>query len=116
LDACPQDAIFSGEMVPAPPEIIRIPEVSAHFEPNEQLGLRNMVLPAISSFLMWTGRELVPRIADAALGYLDQRLQASQPEVPQTLSFCGRGRVPKSPRQKGRGRRRRRQRRNPRFV
>jgi NAD-dependent dihydropyrimidine dehydrogenase PreA subunit len=116
LDACPQGAILSGERLPALPEIIHMPEVPSQVIPNEQFGLRSIVLSAIGSLFLWTGRELVPRLADVALGYLDQRLQASQPEVPQTLSSRGRGRVSKSPGQKGRGRCRHRQRRNRRFV
>ena len=116
LDACPQNAILSGEMVPAPPEILCMSEVPAQLELNEQAGLRDMVLPVIGSLLLWTGRELVPRLADAALGYLDQRLQSSQPTVSQTLNVQDSGRASNFPRQRGRGRRRCRQHRNRRFV
>ena len=108
VDACPQGAILSGERLTAPPEIIRLPAVSAQIEPGEQVSLHSMVLPAISSLLLWTGRELVPRLANAALGYLDQRLQTSQSTIPRG----GNNRIAGSPRGRACGQRRRRQRRN----
>lgn len=82
LDACPQGAILTGEHHPVASEVIRIPAVPER-EPSwltetaEPIPLREMVFPAISSVLVWTGRELVPRLADFALGVLDRRIQTA---------------------------------------
>lgn len=115
LDACPQGAIIAGEMIPAPPVVIQMPEVPAQGETHPQPSLRNMVLPAVGSFLLWTGRELGLRIADAALGYLDQRIQSSQSPAPQQPDSQMAGRNSRSSSRNGRGGRRQRRRRNQRF-
>jgi ferredoxin len=116
LDVCPEGAILYGENLPAAQEVIRIPEVPAQVEPSEQLGLRDIALPAINSLLLWTGRELVPRLADMALGYLDQRIKRSQSATPQKLDLRGSGRASWPAGQDMSGRRRRRHRRNRRFA
>jgi ferredoxin len=116
LDTCPKGAIVVGEMQPAAPAVIQMPEVPSLAEPADQTGLRGMVLPAIGSLLLWTGRELVPRLADAALGYLDQRIQSSQSPAPQQLDVRGTGQESRSTSRSGRGRRRQRHRRNRRFF
>jgi hypothetical protein len=36
--------------------------------------IRSVVLPMLGSVLLWTGRELMPRLADLALKTLDQRI------------------------------------------
>jgi NAD-dependent dihydropyrimidine dehydrogenase PreA subunit len=84
LDICPQGAIISGEMVPEAPTVIRMPEVHVQMASDEHLSLREMVLPVFGSFLLWMGRNLVPRLADAALGYLDQRVQSPPSRASQT--------------------------------
>lgn len=119
LDACPMGAILSGEKLPAPPEVIHMPEIvpaplPSQVETVEQVGLRDMVLPAIGSLLLWTGRELVPRLADAVLGYLDRKTQSSP--APQELGVRGAGPASNPASRYGRGQRRQRRRRNRRFF
>lgn len=92
VDACPQGAIVVGEMQPATPVVLQIPEGPVPVETHAQASLRDLVLPAVGSFLLWMSRELGPRIADAALGYLDQRTQSSQSPAPQQLGGRGAGR------------------------
>jgi hypothetical protein len=61
---------------------------------------------------LWTGQELVPRVADLALGYLDRWIQSSQ-STPTQSFVRRRNRQPSRPtRGDGRGRRRRHRRRN----
>lgn len=111
VDACPVGAIVVGGMVPATPAVIQIPEMPVLVEPEKQPGLRDMVLPAVSSLLLWTGRELGPRLADAALGYLNRRTQSSQLPAPQQFGGRGAGQNAQSSSRNGRGRGGRRQRR-----
>jgi hypothetical protein len=67
-----------------------------------------MLLPAIGSVLLWTGRELVPRLADMALAALDRRIgRANLVSDDQYLRLQGNNRWT-STRPRGRGRRRRR--------
>ena len=116
LDACSKGAILSGERQSATPEIIRIAEVPKQVEPGEKSSLHDIVLPAIGSLLLWTGRELAPRLADVALGYLDQRIQRSRTAPPQQPDMQG---VDWSSRIAGqyiRKRRRQRHRRNNRYI
>ncbi len=115
LDACPQCAIISGERQPVTPAVIQMPEFPSQVERTHQVGLRDMVLPAISSLLLWTGRELVPRLADAALGYLDRKTQSSSSLAPQELGLRGGGRASNPGTWNGSGRRRQRHRKNQRF-
>ena len=116
LDACPQGAIISGEMITEPQVVIRMPDVPSQLSPTDQVGLRDMVLPAVGSLLLWTGRELVPRLADIALGYLDQRLQSSSSSAFQTRELRSGGQSSNPGSRSGRGRRRQRRCRNRRLV
>jgi Fe-S-cluster-containing hydrogenase component 2 len=114
IDACPHGAILSEEIAPVSQEVIRIPETPATGSTSladhvEQVPIREIVLPAIGSMLLWTGRELVPRLAEMALRYLDRRNQSLAPNMnKQNLTM--RDRQP-SKRQGNGQRRRQRQRR-----
>lgn len=78
IDACPEGAIQSAEEEPGMIKTVVIaenlptvqPQVDTRVEPR---SLRSMVLPTISSVLLWTGKELLPRLADAAFRSLDSR-------------------------------------------
>jgi len=79
VEACPQGAIIVADKEPLPDKVIMVPEAV----PDEVIPAqtqvvsqpqRSIVFPAIGSMLLWTGREILPRIADVALNYLDQRL------------------------------------------
>lgn len=88
MDACPQGAILTGEFHPVSGEVIRIPampepELNLLIKPAERIPVREMVLPAIGSLLVWTGRELIPRLADFALAVLERRIQTAD-SVPNT--------------------------------
>ena len=92
VDTCPQGAILLSEGMPINRDVIRIPEAVPDYsvsqlQHSEQTSVRDIVFPAIGSLLLWTGRELVPRLADLALGYLDRRIQSSQPAPMQKLDM-----------------------------
>lgn len=115
VDLCPQGAIVYRESVPAEGEIIRISEpLSRDMAPVESdaVSARSLVLPAVGSFLLWMGREVLPRVADIALGYLDQRVQSSNLND-SYMSVQGRDQPPKTRRRCRRVRQR--QRRGKRF-
>jgi Fe-S-cluster-containing hydrogenase component 2 len=112
IEACPQGAILVGENQPVSGEVIRIPAnpepaLNTLTEPAERMPLREMFIPAIGSILLWTGREIVPRIADLALGALDRRIQAANVVSTQYIS-PHRDDISTPTRPRGRGRRRRR--------
>jgi Fe-S-cluster-containing hydrogenase component 2 len=78
LEVCPQDAILAVEAVE--------PAVSRQIEPRPphpadvlpvRPGIRNWALPAIGSALLWTGREILPRLASLAIEALEQRTQST---------------------------------------
>ncbi len=116
VEACPLGAIICEEeksqpetilmkVKPAPVEVIR------NQEPVPG-PIRSIVLPVLGSVLIWTGRELIPRLANLALKTLDQRILTTDPGSKGTdpSNFNGRNKRTSSP---GDGRRRRlRQRRN----
>jgi ferredoxin len=79
LDICPQEAILSVEAVEVPasrqveqptPAVITVAETAP--QPATP-SPRTLIWPAIGSALVWTGRELVPRLASLAVEWLDQR-------------------------------------------
>jgi NAD-dependent dihydropyrimidine dehydrogenase PreA subunit len=112
IEACPQGAILAVENQPVSGEVIRIPAIqepalNTLMEPAERVPLLEMLLPAISSVLLWTGREIVPRLADLALGALDRRIQAAN-IVPNQYISPHRDDISTPTRPRGRGRRRRR--------
>ena len=80
IDACPQSAILSVREVQDSGEVMREPELSrvvsvSHIEPPERVPVRELIIPIIGSAVLWFGRELLPRLADMALGYMDRRIQ-----------------------------------------
>jgi ferredoxin len=113
IEACPQGAIMVGEKYPDSGDVIRIPAnpepvLDTLAETAEPVPLREMLLPAIGSVLLWTGRELVPRLADMALAALDRRIEtANLVSDDQYLRLQSNDRST-STRPRGRGRRRRR--------
>lgn len=82
VEDCPQGAIIVAEGEPLPEKIIMVAEpvpdkvVPAQTQIESQPH-RSIVFPAIGSILVWTGREVLPRIANIALNYLDQRLSSA---------------------------------------
>jgi len=120
IDACPQGAILAVEKLPVRREVIRIPAMTAdhpasQMETNERAAIGDMVLPAIGSMLLWTGRELAPRLANLALGYLDRWTQSSQSAPKDEPGARRNSQVSMSMRGGGGGRRKRRRRKNSRF-
>jgi len=119
IEACPLGAITATEKEPQTEKILIKTEpvpikVSNNSAPT-RTSLREMVLPVIGSVLLWTGQELVPRLANLALKSLDQRIladnQNSQRDIQQNTR--GSNRIRSS---NGGGRHRRiRQRRNKRL-
>ena len=86
VDSCPQGAIQRGEPAPAGSKGINIPtatpiEITAVPDESHHTLLRNEVLPAVGSALLWTGREIVPRLANLAIDYLDRRIQSTKPDL-----------------------------------
>jgi ferredoxin len=116
VDACPKGAIAHSRAVPSQEMIasdpIDIPAVVITSQDQRKSTTRqNAVKPVISSMLLWTGRELVPRLMNLALDYVEKRIQ--HPEM-------GISRYPNQDRhhfqpQAGGRRRRQRQRRRKNF-
>lgn len=114
---CPQDAIMPVEViepavagqttlvpVPQPGEIVTVQPHPA------KPSLRESVLPAIGSALLWTGREIIPRLASLALNSLDRNNQMAEPAP---LSLRSQAQIRTMPgRGSGQGRRRQRRRRS----
>lgn len=114
VDSCLQGAILTDERAPTGSEVIKIPsaapkEIAAVPEQYHHTSLQNAILPTIGSALMWTGRELIPRLADLALRYMDRRIQSSHPIPTKTLKRQ-RNRQDSMPMQGSRRRKRRRRR------
>jgi Fe-S-cluster-containing hydrogenase component 2 len=79
VNVCPHDAIISVETVePILAEAsLPAPEpASKQMEPASPPS-GGEVLPAVSSILVTTGREVIPRLASMALDLLDQRIQTA---------------------------------------
>lgn len=82
FDACPQGAIVQQEQVQPGVEVIQMPAVASVLStPIQAVTMRARLLPALGTFLAWTGREVVPRLAEMALNYLDRRVQSTEPRV-----------------------------------
>jgi len=84
IDVCPQGAIISVEVIePAvSTQMVPVPTPAAaeiaSAPPQPALpSLREWALPTIGSALLWTGREIVPRLASLALDLLDRRSKSS---------------------------------------
>jgi len=96
IDSCPQEAIIRQEEVPAGTTVIQIPLESTPVPSNSgevrDLTIRDVVLPAIGSFLVWTGREIAPRLANLVLKTLDRRVQPADPTSKyETMQYANRG-------------------------
>jgi NAD-dependent dihydropyrimidine dehydrogenase PreA subunit len=111
IDACPQSAILSAQELPDSRDVIQVP-VSFPERPillnehSDRVSMRDRVLPVVGSVLLWSGRELLPRLADVALGYLDRRIQYSS-SVPDRAFAAKRDRQVMMSNRKGRRVRRR---------
>lgn len=86
--ACPQNAILSADMVKpvAGDETALVPvshpvQVVTTQTRTDVPRLQDLVLPAISSVLIWTGREIVPRLASLALASLDRNIQSAEQTI-----------------------------------
>jgi len=117
VDSCRQGAILTGVPDPAVSEIIKIPssasdEIATMPEQFRHTLLQNPILPVIGPALLWTGRELVPRLAGLALGYLDRRIQSSQSTPIQKIERLRDRQISMPTQGKARGRRRQRRRRS----
>ncbi|MBL7162860.1 MAG: 4Fe-4S binding protein [Anaerolineales bacterium] len=77
MDSCSQGAIGYGAVVPVPEKAFPVPQGTIRNPPGS-ISLREAVLPVIGSILLWTGRELAPRLANLAVDYLDRRLQSTE--------------------------------------
>ena len=83
---CLQNAIISVEVI-EPPEAeteaslpVPLPAQAEPAQPRPSApAMRDLVAPAISSLLIWTGREIVPRLERLVLEALDRRLQSTGP-------------------------------------
>jgi len=83
VDACPQRAIVhsravpSHEMIPSIP--IEIPTVViSSQDQRKSTTQQNSIIPVINSILLWTGRELAPRLINLALDYAERRIQHAE--------------------------------------
>ncbi len=82
VDSCPQGAIVIREPIPVGGGVIRISEPAPSMvvpEAPRGVSIREAVLPAFGSILLWTGREIMPRLANLALDFLDRRIQSNDP-------------------------------------
>lgn len=81
IEVCPQGAIIMREAEPVPKTITMVEPVEHLTMQNQAVkgSLLSMVLPAIGSAILWTGREIIPRLANLALNSLDQRINAVNP-------------------------------------
>jgi NAD-dependent dihydropyrimidine dehydrogenase PreA subunit len=82
IEACPQGALGFREAEPLPEKVIMVTErTPLETEPvritTASPSLRGQILPVLSSVLVWTGREILPRLADFVLKALDRRLQTA---------------------------------------
>ena len=119
IEACPLGAIYVSEIDPQPEKIMIKAEpgtVEIRNDPAPTKGsLRDIVLPALGSALLWTGQELVPRLANFALKTLDQQISSADSGRKKEVQSNTRGRNRPASSQKGGRRRRLRQRRNKRI-
>ena len=81
VDSCPLGAIMPYEAQPVMSDIIHMPPESIKITdtPSEprNLKVRDAVLPAVGSLLVWMGQEIVPRLADLVLKTWDKRVQVA---------------------------------------
>ncbi len=82
IDVCPQGAIVYGEAIEpvVSAEMVPVPAPApVHPAPA---SLREWALPTIGSALLWTGREVVPRLASLALDLLERRSRSASRTLP----------------------------------
>ena len=88
IEACHAGAIVCMEKEIQPETILittNPTEVEAKREITTKPGpIRNIVLPVLGSVLLWTGRELVPRLANLAINALDQQTLTTNPRTRRT--------------------------------
>jgi NAD-dependent dihydropyrimidine dehydrogenase PreA subunit len=82
---CPQGAIFPVEEVPSmeqPKRQISVPppreQALVEPSPSRSLTIRELAVPALGSFLLWTGKELLPRILNSITLHLDTNTTDNQ--------------------------------------
>jgi NAD-dependent dihydropyrimidine dehydrogenase PreA subunit len=78
IEACPLGAIIIREAEPVPKTIALVEPVESLPMQNQaaRSSLLSMIIPAIGSAILWTGREILPRLATLTLNSLDQRINA----------------------------------------
>ncbi len=110
LDVCPQGALVYQEQLEPVGEVIRIPAPPPMLSTSPQpVPSRAGFWSAVGTFLLWTGKELGPRLAEITLNYLDQRIQATEPSAKvERISYANQRSVNRARRRRSRVRRRRR--------
>ncbi|NOZ70651.1 MAG: 4Fe-4S dicluster domain-containing protein [Chloroflexi bacterium] len=92
-DACPQKAILLAEVVAmTEAETATLPARRQDMSMITKSSLRSLVGPALGSALLWTGREIVPRLAALALRALEIQIQNRTATPPSSLSRQANGR------------------------
>jgi Fe-S-cluster-containing hydrogenase component 2 len=113
MDACPQGAVLIGEIVPVEQDSTDLVATnaiptSAVADPSRSITWRE----AVVSMLLWTSREIAPRLANLAVDFLEQRMSSMVTnQYHQNVSMAG-----QTPRARnGTGRQRRQRRRQRQF-
>lgn len=83
VEFCPEGAILVVEAVempgqaltPAPEAVVRVGAPMGELA-AESPNLRELAAPAVGAALLWTGRHLLPRVADLLMDLLERRSQA----------------------------------------
>jgi len=78
VDACPEGAILTADEEPEIVKTVVIPNSLPAERPPIDTRIaprswRSLILPTVSSVLLWTGQEVLPRLANAALRSFDRR-------------------------------------------
>lgn len=109
MDACPQGAILEQEPVLIESQVadlVPVVDTAISVAPDQPRSLSWR--EAVISTLLWTGREIAPRLANLAVDFLEGRVQSTPTnQSRQNISVSGR---PSGPRN-GTGQRRRQRRR-----
>lgn len=114
LEACPQGAIILVETV-SKGALQRLSEPAtdlSELRPRyTRPNLREQLAPAAQAALVWAGRELLPRLANLALGWIDQQSAERSPGFASSGNFDRSTRRASSTSQARNGKRRRERRR-----
>jgi len=87
VEACPEGAILTVDLVETPgrelePARPQVPVRSVDREADlARPSLRQVAAPAVGAALLWTGRELLPRVGRLLLELLDRRRAAESPPL-----------------------------------